>query len=353
MDALQLRQKTKEKDSGVDSDDNILNEFDDEEDYGFQDSDGEAGGSKKKRKKTDEKSKNPEKKRAKLEHNVKTNEEHTPGRFVLLKPPVDSEKEEIEESDSGTEESTIDQSLIQNWKELGVSSVEILKALNDKGFSLPTEIQTLSIPPAIFGKRDILGAAETGSGKTLAFGIPIIEGIIRHKQKSEDDLKPLYAIILTPTRELASQIHGHLKDIVKYTDIKVAAIFGGMAVPKQKRVLKQCPEIVIATPGRLWELFEEGDEHLAKMDSLKYFVVDETDRMVEKGHFEEMHKLLEVINAENEKRKDRRNFIFSATLTMVHDLPDYVLSESHLDYILITLPITLFFQNVLDTRPNH
>lgn len=330
MDALQLRQKTKEKDPGVDSDDNILNEFDDEEDFGFQGSDEEIGG-KKKRKKTDDKSRNLDKKRAKLENNHKSSKEaeHIPGRFVLLKPLVDSnESVEADHDDSGTEETNIDQSLVQNWKELGVSSVEILKALNDKGFTVPTEIQTLSIPPAIFGKRDILGAAETGSGKTLAFGIPIIEGIIRQKQKSEDDSKPLYAVILTPTRELASQIHGHLKDIAKYTDIKVAAIFGGLAIPKQKRVLKQCPEIVIATPGRLWELFEEGDEHLAKMDRMKYFVVDETDRMVEKGHFEEMHKLLEVINAENENRKYRRNFIFSATLTMVHDLPDYVLSKS-------------------------
>lgn len=330
MDALQLRQKTKEKDPGVDSDDNILNEFDDEEDFGFQGSDEEIGG-KKKRKKTDDKSRSQDKKRAKLENNHKSSKEaeHIPGRFVLLKPLVDSnESVEADHDDSGTEETNIDQSLVQNWKELGVSSVEILKALNDKGFTVPTEIQTLSIPPAIFGKRDILGAAETGSGKTLAFGIPIIEGIIRQKQKSEDDSKPLYAVILTPTRELASQIHGHLKDIAKYTDIKVAAIFGGLAIPKQKRVLKQCPEIVIATPGRLWELFEEGDEHLAKMDRMKYFVVDETDRMVEKGHFEEMHKLLEVINAENENRKYRRNFIFSATLTMVHDLPDYVLSKS-------------------------
>lgn len=329
VDALQLRQEpTKEKvpkDSGVDSDEDILNEFDDEEDFGFQE---EIGG-KKKRKAVEDKYK--EKKKLKMENGSKPTKEaeYTPGRFVLLKPPADSDESEEheEEEDSGTEENKIDKALVQNWKELGVSSEAILKALNDKGFTLPTEIQTLSIPPAIFGKRDILGAAETGSGKTLAFGIPIIEGIIRHKQKSQDDTKPLYAVVLTPTRELASQIHGHLKDIAKYSDLKVAAIFGGMAVPKQKRVLKQCPEIVIATPGRLWELYEEGDEHLAKMDRIKYFVVDETDRMVEKGHFEEMHKLLEVINAEDENRKERRNFIFSATLTMVHDLPDYVLSK--------------------------
>lgn len=100
-----------------------------------------------------------------------------------------------------------------------------------------------------------------------------------------------------------------------------------MAVVKQKRVLKQCPEIIIATPGRLWELIEEGNEHLNKINSVKYFVVDETDRMVEKGHFDELQKLLEILNEEEENVKNRQNFIFSATLTMVHDLPDYVFSK--------------------------
>uniref|UniRef100_A0A336M2Q6 ATP-dependent RNA helicase n=1 Tax=Culicoides sonorensis TaxID=179676 RepID=A0A336M2Q6_CULSO len=323
VDSLVLR-KTKEKDSGLDSDENILSEFDDEEDFGYRDSDEEKPSKKRRKKNSDKPAKSGKKLKTDNEPK-KVNKENAPGRFVLLKPPKDSDEESI---DSGTDDTKINQTLYKNWKELGVSSAEILKALNDKGFTNPTEIQTLALPPAIFGKRDILGAAETGSGKTLAFGIPIIEGIIRQKAKLTDDSKPLYAVILTPTRELASQIHDHFKDITKYTDIKVAAIFGGMAVPKQKRVLNQHPEIVIATPGRLWELFEEGDEHLAKLGEIKYFVVDETDRMVEKGHFEEMHKLLEVINAEDVHKKNRRNFIFSATLTMVHDLPDYVLKRA-------------------------
>lgn len=100
-----------------------------------------------------------------------------------------------------------------------------------------------------------------------------------------------------------------------------------MATVKQKRVLKQCPEIVIGTPGRLWELIEGGDDHLAKIEQIKYFAVDETDRMVEKGHFDEMQKILEIINSDEQNQKARQNFIFSATLLMVHDLPDYVISK--------------------------
>lgn len=286
------------------------------------------------------------------------------------------------------------------WTSLGVPSI-ILKALKEQNFETPTEIQTLTLPPAILGRRDILGAAETGSGKTLAFGIPIINGICELKKRgskfilsksgkfhetenspnfniedlenlenenaenlsnddsgdeilenfeneitensdnleeyendsnleesdndsdnleeSDDDSdnleesdndshnleesdndsdnledsdekemkcvrvidnikmksnentssKPLYALILTPTRELAIQIKNHLTKAAKYTDIKIAVVLGGMAAVKQERILKKGPEIVIATPGRLWELVSEGNPHLNQLDSIK------------------------------------------------------------------------------------
>lgn len=104
----------------------------------------------------------------------------------------------------------------------------------------------------------------------------------------------------------------------------MAAIFGGLAVAKQERLLKQCPEIVVATPGRLWELYEQENPHLSKMDDISFLVIDETDRMVEKGHFEELHSLLKVLNANEKKKQTRQNFVFSATLTLVHDLPDHM-----------------------------
>lgn len=81
--------------------------------------------------------------------------------------------------------------------------------------------------------------------------------------------RPLYAVVLTPTRELCVQVKDHIKAVAKYAGIKVAAIFGGMAIVKQKRVLQSCPEIVVATPGRLWELLKEGDPHLSKIDDIQ------------------------------------------------------------------------------------
>ncbi|XP_040572859.1 ATP-dependent RNA helicase DDX24 [Lepeophtheirus salmonis] len=131
----------------------------------------------------------------------------------------------------------------------------------------------------------------------------------------------LYAVILTPTRELAVQIKNHLTDIGKYTNIKTAVIVGGMAPQKQIRVLSHCPEIVVATPGRLWDLIQEGNPHLSKITDVKYLAIDETDRMVEKGHFEELQQLLELINENAEKKEARQTFVFSATLSLVHEPP--------------------------------
>ncbi|KAG6451629.1 hypothetical protein O3G_MSEX007266 [Manduca sexta] len=136
--------------------------------------------------------------------------------------------------------------------------------------------------------------------------------------------KPLYALILTPTRELAIQISRHIIAAAKYTGIRVATIVGGMAAVKQERVLRCGPEIVVATPGRLWELVNQGQPHLQQLSSVKFLAIDETDRMVERGHFEELQPLLERLNAEESRRDARQNFVFSATLTMVHELPAHL-----------------------------
>ncbi|XP_046973488.1 ATP-dependent RNA helicase DDX24 isoform X2 [Vanessa cardui] len=383
-----------------------------------------------------------------------------------------------------------------SWAEFKLPE-EILKALMELGFKQPTKIQQLSLPAAIHGRRDILGAAETGSGKTLAFGLPILSGIMKLKEKAalkgldvydipyrkssvkkkteeiiskdknknknkksrkerqvrnkkevikessedgyssgdddeddeiknketktkgknddddyieeivvpikkkkeesidegndsdeqnyihlsdmfdSDDLKssdedtndaseddgegdetdgvdevdtntegigcvkvidnidipghvtvktgkPLYCLILTPTRELALQISRHLIAAAKYTGIKVATIVGGMAAVKQERVLKSGPEIVVATPGRLWELLSQGEPHLQQLPTVKFLAIDETDRMIERGHFDELQPLLERLNSDEAHKNARQNFVFSATLTLVHDLPAHM-----------------------------
>ena len=136
--------------------------------------------------------------------------------------------------------------------------------------------------------------------------------------------KTLKALVLTPTRELAIQIKDHLVAAAKYTDIQVAVVVGGMAPQKQARILKRCPEIVVATPGRLWDLIEEGDPHLQGVTNLRYLAIDETDRMLEKGHFDELLKLLEMINTNKPALGKRQNFVVSATLSLVHDLPKHL-----------------------------
>ncbi|VDI78144.1 ATP-dependent RNA helicase DDX24/MAK5 [Mytilus galloprovincialis] len=127
-----------------------------------------------------------------------------------------------------------------------------------------------------------------------------------------------FALILEPTRELAVQVRNHLLAVLKYTDIQVATLVGGMSLQKQQRVLKRRPEILVATPGRLWELFQMGDPYLVNIDQIHSLVIDEADRMVEKGHFEELEKLCQHINKDEQKRKKRQNFVYSATLTMIH-----------------------------------
>ncbi|XP_058462389.1 ATP-dependent RNA helicase DDX24 isoform X2 [Malaya genurostris] len=315
--------------------------------------------------------------------------ESFPGKFVLLKKVNDAanEKANMKRKNKNTnQEKRISEKKCGNaystneycqWSELGVSE-PIIRALADKGFRNPTEIQTLSLPAAIMGQRDLLGAAETGSGKTLAFGIPLLEGIIKFRASEEyhasskslignkeaesdgheltpppDELefypelstgepidqmdndikkeqlyKPLYALILTPTRELAVQINNHLKAVTKYLDIQIATVFGGLAAVKQERMLKKCPEIVIATPGRLWELIQSGNPHLGKVGEIRFLVIDETDRMLEKGHFIELKQLLEMMNKNEEATKRRRNYVFSATLTIDHDLPQHLIAKS-------------------------
>ncbi|XP_064083303.1 ATP-dependent RNA helicase DDX24-like [Macrobrachium nipponense] len=133
--------------------------------------------------------------------------------------------------------------------------------------------------------------------------------------------KPLRALIVTPTRELAVQVKSHLTSVLVHTDIKIAVVIGGVASEKQQRILNRGPEIVVGTPGRLWELIEQGNNHLSQIENIKYLAIDETDRMVEQGHFEELRKLLEVINTDENAKARRQNFVFSATLTLVHKAP--------------------------------
>eukprot|EP00795_Rhopilema_esculentum_P000031 gene31-9633_t len=212
---------------------------------------------------------------------------------------------------------------MSDWQGLGVPH-EILAAISEQGFSKPTPIQTATLPLAIFQHQDIIGAAETGSGKTMAFALPVLTHIMDYKRKRADKIskdvqttntleKPLYALILTPTRELAIQIHRTMKNLTKYVSVNCAAIVGGLSVQKQERTLRKCPEIIIGTPGRLLSIIKDGDPHLQKVDQIKFLVIDEVDRMLEFGHFKEATEILRRLSLGKSKWQ---TFLFSATLAV-------------------------------------
>ncbi|NXD34274.1 DDX24 helicase, partial [Copsychus sechellarum] len=140
--------------------------------------------------------------------------------------------------------------------------------------------------------------------------------------------RPLLGLVLTPTRELAVQVKHHIDAVAKFTGIKTAILVGGMAAQKQERVLNRKPEIVIATPGRLWELVKERHPHLSNLRQLRCLVIDEADRMVEKGHFLELSQLLEILN-DSQYNPRRQTFVFSATLTLIHQIPTRVLQKKN------------------------
>ncbi|NXN27753.1 DDX24 helicase, partial [Nycticryphes semicollaris] len=140
--------------------------------------------------------------------------------------------------------------------------------------------------------------------------------------------RPLLGLVLTPTRELAVQVKHHIDAVARFTGIKTAILVGGMAAQKQERVLNRKPEIVIATPGRLWELVKERHPHLSNLRQLRCLVIDEADRMVEKGHFLELSQLLEILN-DSQYNPQRQTFVFSATLTLVHQTPIRILQKKN------------------------
>lgn len=203
--------------------------------------------------------------------------------------------------------------LSPDWDNIGISPT-LLERLSAIGFTSPTPIQKACIPLALLYRKDIIGAAETGSGKTLAFGIPVISQILESNREPEY----LPALVLSPTRELALQITAHLLALAKGTNIRVCNLVGGISRQKQDRLLSYKPHIVVATPGRLWEKIDEGHSYLAQLNKLRFLVIDEADRMVEAGHYEELNYILDKINIKSDSRthKPRQTFIFSATLTM-------------------------------------
>lgn len=236
-----------------------------------------------------------------------------PGAFdILADQPIDDDDE-------------VD---VSAWDELNLSE-EVLASLAKLNFARPTPIQASTIPEIMAG-RDVIGKASTGSGKTLAFGVPIIESFLASRPASEEEKEarehvPL-ALIIAPTRELAHQITAHLIALCTKGDFDaphVASITGGLSVQKQRRQLEKA-DIVVGTPGRLWEVISTGQGLLEKFKQIKFLVIDEADRLLSDGHYQELGEILKILELDDDPVAEdvddtetpelkRQTLVFSAT----------------------------------------
>ena len=179
----------------------------------------------------------------------------------------------------------------------------ILKALTESRHHTATEVQQQVIPIAL-NKKDVIVTAQTGTGKTAAFALPIIQSLLK-EQDSEKGGKKIKALVVSPTRELAIQIHESFKTYGKYTNLRSTAIFGGMSLQPQKDVLNKGVDVLIATPGRFIDLHKQGDIDLRQIKTL---VLDEADLMLDMGFIEDVKRIEELCPHK------KQTLLFSATM---------------------------------------
>jgi len=188
------------------------------------------------------------------------------------------------------------------FKDLGIID-PILKALNDEGYTTPTPIQEQSIP-ILLRRKDLLGCAQTGTGKTAAFAIPIIQHLHNAQQQSKRKRK-IRALVVTPTRELAIQIGESFTTYGKYTGIKNTVIFGGVKQGKQTDALQRGVDVLVATPGRLLDLINQG---YISLRDVEFSVLDEADHMLDMGFIHDIRKIVALLPTK------RQSLFFSATM---------------------------------------
>ncbi|XP_006888482.1 PREDICTED: probable ATP-dependent RNA helicase DDX47 isoform X2 [Elephantulus edwardii] len=205
---------------------------------------------------------------------------------------------EEHDSPAPTPQPAVEEEETKTFKDLGVTDV-LCEACDQLGWKKPTKIQIEAIPLALQG-RDIIGLAETGSGKTGAFALPILNALLDTPQR-------LFALVLTPTRELAFQISEQFEALGSSIGVQSAVIVGGIDSMSQSLALAKKPHIVIATPGRLIDHLENTKGF--NLRALKYLVMDEADRILNMDFETEVDKILKVIP------RDRKTFLFSATMT--------------------------------------
>jgi ATP-dependent RNA helicase RhlE len=184
-----------------------------------------------------------------------------------------------------------------NFSDLKIDPA-VLRGVADMGFTEPTAIQTAALPPALEG-RDVLASAMTGSGKTAAFVLPILDRLIGGPRGS------IRALVVTPTRELAAQVHQHFRDLGRHTGIRTATVFGGVKPGPQEKALRGGVDVVVACPGRLLDHMRQP---WMRLDRLEVLVLDEADRMLDMGFLPDVRRILARLP------ERRQTMLFSATL---------------------------------------
>lgn len=187
------------------------------------------------------------------------------------------------------------------FNQLGLSEA-LLKAVSKKGYTTPSPIQQKAIPPILEGK-DMLASAQTGTGKTAGFTLPLLQLLSQGQPLRQ---RPVRALVLTPTRELAAQVYENVKEYSVFLDIRSAVIFGGVNQNPQVNQLRQGVDVLVATPGRLLDLHNQGMLSLSKVEIL---VLDEADRMLDMGFLRDIERIMKLMPTK------RQNLMFSATFS--------------------------------------
>ena len=188
-----------------------------------------------------------------------------------------------------------------SFQSLGLSDA-LLKAVSKKGYTTPSPIQEKAIPPVLEG-RDVLASAQTGTGKTAGFTLPLLHYL---SENPKAKFRPIRALILTPTRELAAQVHESVKDYSEFLDIRSTVIFGGVNQKPQAATIRRGVDILVATPGRLLDLH---NQNLLSLKRVEVFVLDEADRMLDMGFLRDIERVMKLMP------EKRQNLMFSATFS--------------------------------------
>ena len=188
-----------------------------------------------------------------------------------------------------------------SFTELGLST-PLLQAIEKQGYTSPSPIQEQAIPLVLEGK-DVLAAAQTGTGKTAGFSLPMLHKLSSGKPASSNRVR---ALILTPTRELAAQVEDNVRGFNAFLSLKTAVVFGGVGINPQMKALRSGVDVLIATPGRLLDLFQQN---AVKFDQLEMLVLDEADRMLDMGFIHDIKRILKLLPAK------RQTLLFSATFS--------------------------------------